>query len=146
MRYFKNIFLAVAVMALCASCDIETSDNGPLDGFWHLEKVDTLATGGSRQMGEQRVFWSFQGHLLSVVDKIDPTTECVLRFAHEGEELKLSEPHRSNREEGDPPLTTVDALRMFGINVLEESFVVETLKGRKMVLRGKDVRLIFKKF
>ena len=30
-----------------ASCELETSDNGKFDGFWHLERVDTLATGGS---------------------------------------------------------------------------------------------------
>lgn len=31
--------------ALLNSCEVDSSDNGDLDGFWHLESVDTLATG-----------------------------------------------------------------------------------------------------
>ena len=39
--------LSLAVMMLTlSSCEVETSQNGDLDGFWHLEQVDTLATGG----------------------------------------------------------------------------------------------------
>lgn len=38
--------LSLAVMMLTlSSCEVETSQNGDLDGFWHLEQVDTLATG-----------------------------------------------------------------------------------------------------
>ena len=39
---------AIALSMLFTACgiDFEGSDNGKLDGFWHLEKVDTLATGG----------------------------------------------------------------------------------------------------
>ena len=39
---------AIAISMLLTACgiDFEGSDNGKLDGFWHLEKVDTLATGG----------------------------------------------------------------------------------------------------
>ena len=40
------LFFAVLVFTL-SSCEIETSQNGDLDGFWHLEQVDTLATGGT---------------------------------------------------------------------------------------------------
>jgi hypothetical protein len=40
--------LSLAVMMLTlSSCEVETSQNGDLDGFWHLEQVDTLATGGA---------------------------------------------------------------------------------------------------
>ena len=39
--------LSLAVMMLTlSSCEVETSQNGDLDGFWHLEEVGTLATGG----------------------------------------------------------------------------------------------------
>lgn len=43
------MFLAFAVMGLLlpSSCTIEASDNGDFDGFWHLERVDTLTTGGN---------------------------------------------------------------------------------------------------
>ena len=46
----KNRFIIAWIWALgvsvLAGCDIETSDNGDLDGMWRLESVDTLASGG----------------------------------------------------------------------------------------------------
>ena len=39
----RLIFVLTICMALVA-CDIETSGNGDLDGFWQLRQVDTLAT------------------------------------------------------------------------------------------------------
>ena len=43
-----SILCIVPVLLLMSltSCEIETSENGDLDGYWHLEQVDTLATGG----------------------------------------------------------------------------------------------------
>ena len=41
----KDIYTIIAAWltaVLSASCEIETSDNGDLDGFWHLERVDTI--------------------------------------------------------------------------------------------------------
>ena len=43
-----------------ASCELETSDNGKFDGFWHLERVDTLATGRSLNLQQKRIFWGVQ--------------------------------------------------------------------------------------
>ena len=42
------ILMLVGMLVLCfqSACTLETSDNGDLDGYWHLEQVDTLATGG----------------------------------------------------------------------------------------------------
>jgi hypothetical protein len=52
--------LSLAVMMLTlSSCEVETSQNGDLDGFWHLEQVDTLATGGTCNFADKRVFWVF---------------------------------------------------------------------------------------
>ena len=49
-----------ALLMSLTSCEIETSDNGKLDGFWHLERVDTLATGKSVDYTNKLVFWGVQ--------------------------------------------------------------------------------------
>ena len=41
----RMIYLIAAISLVLSSCTLETSDNGDFDGFWHLERVDTLATG-----------------------------------------------------------------------------------------------------
>ena len=43
-------------------------------------------------------------------------------------------------------LTDVRPLRPLGINELDEHFLVERLSGSRMVLRGKMIRLHFRKF
>ena len=56
MKY-STLCLLLFILLLPAACDIESTDNGNLDGFWHLEQVDTLATGGSLNLKEQKIFW-----------------------------------------------------------------------------------------
>ena len=34
-------FVAISMFAF-SSCELESSDNGKLDGFWHLESIDSL--------------------------------------------------------------------------------------------------------
>ena len=40
----KKILFIFSTLLLFCSCDIESSKNGDLDGFWHLERVDTIST------------------------------------------------------------------------------------------------------
>ena len=35
-------------------CELETTDNGDLDGYWHLEQVDSLAGQRSIDYGQSR--------------------------------------------------------------------------------------------
>ena len=35
------MFLLGSLALVMSSCEMETTDNGDLDGFWHLESVDT---------------------------------------------------------------------------------------------------------
>ncbi len=53
----RLIFVLTICMALVA-CDIETSGNGDLDGFWQLRQVDTLATEGTTDMRQSMIYWA----------------------------------------------------------------------------------------
>ena len=64
----KSLLATLATTLLLASCNVETSDNGPLDGFWHLERVDTLATGGTTDYSSGYVFWGVQKDLIYIKD------------------------------------------------------------------------------
>lgn len=61
----RMIYLIAAISLVLSSCTLETSDNGDLDGFWHLERVDTLATGNYLDLSRERVFWGVQHKLIS---------------------------------------------------------------------------------
>ena len=162
-KYGKVKFSSVAasVLALVAvmsfvSCDIETSDNGKLDGFWHLEQVDTLATGGTADFSERYVFWGVQKDLIFIKDSENGAIGTYyLRFAQTSDSLHVTkaflnhghEDSGNYEEGGDLPVEEVnDDLRHLGLNDLPEHFVKETLNSRLMVICTKKLRLKFRRF
>ena len=44
-------FVAISMFAF-SSCELESSDNGKLDGFWHLESIDSLENGKTVDMSK----------------------------------------------------------------------------------------------
>ena len=155
MKISISYIVPVLLLMSLTSCEIETSENGNLDGYWHLEQVDTLATGGVCDYRNQRVFWGIQHKLISVsdFDTFGSWLGYYFRFNQTGDSLILSKPYKNNWHQdngdfgGDIPLTDInDTVRRCGINNLVEPFYKEKLSGSKMILRTKDLRLNFKKF
>ena len=141
----KNILIIFLVLLLFCSCDLETSKNGDLDGFWHLERVDTLSTSGSLDLSQAKLFWAFQKDLLQLRGD---EQEFYLRFNHHDNQLDLSNPHLRDREKDDPAISssTMYLIRPYGINEEEEYFQVINLDNDNMVLRNQDLQLWFRKF
>lgn len=144
---------AVAVMAVMAgssvSCTLETSDNDNLDGFWHLERVDTLATGGVCDLSEELRFWAVQRHLINIVDRGNTSNGgyfgYLSHFSHEGDRMRLYDMYVNDRMVGDIKMETAEPLNVFGINALEENFRVEQLSSSRMQLSTDVLRLHFRK-
>lgn len=129
------------------SCELETSGNGDLDGFWHLVQVDTLQTGGVNDTSKELFFWSFQVNLLELSDRSYQIPIFMARFNHENGQLKVTQPCLYNRDEGNEMVTeeNVKDISPYGLNALEETFRVEELSGSRMTLSNGTLRLYFKK-
>lgn len=154
---FLPAMMAVSLMVASAlslsSCDLEHSDNGDLDGYWHLESIDTLANGHTADFSKSYVFWGIEYKLISTRVTNTGTDRFYLRFEQTSDSLKITQAyldhgHQDNGEDGgDLPVDEVtDDLRFYGINHLPEEFYKEALDGTKMILRSKTLRLKFKKF
>ena len=145
MRHF---LYSVGLVLLLAGCDLETSDNGDLDGYWHLTRVDTLTTGGTLDTSEQLLFWAVQVRLLNVVDQSDDADHMgyLLRFEHKEGTLRVYQPYKNSRKDGDIKVDDASVLSPFGINRLDETFRVEQLDGDGMQLTGDALRLTFVRF
>lgn len=136
-----------------SSCTLESSGNGDLDGYWHLESIDTLATGKTGDYSNRRFFWGIEHRLISVSD-IDREGRLgyYFRFEQTGDSLFLGQAYKNNwhqdngKNGGDIPVDDVEPLRYYGVNELEEHFAKEALSGSRMILRSKTLRLKFKKF
>ena len=136
--------MATAFALLLASCDVHTSDNGKLDGMWHLVGVDTL-DGGHLDLSSQTKFWMFQANLMQL-SNTNRGELIICRFNQSGDSLTVSEPRVSNRNVGDTLITKPAVLSPYGINALNESFFIEMLQSDKMILRTDHLTLNFKKF
>lgn len=149
-----TIIISGIVFGMC-SCEMETSDNGDLDGFWHLESVDTLSTGGVKDYSNQHIFWAVEHKLISISDQetFKGFRGYWARFNQTGDSLILTTFYENNWHQdqgsngGDIPVVEInDTLRRCGINNLVERYRKEKLNGSKMILTTKDLRLNFKKF
>lgn len=146
MKKTTYILLTLLMLAVCTSCELETSTNGALDGYWRLQQVDTLQTTGTADLSAQRLFWAVQGKILMLNDLDYRYPECVMEFEHHDQRLTLHRPLISDRTKGDPVIGDAQILHPYGIRRLDEQFEVERLDGSRMVLRGEQLRLVFTKF
>ena len=116
----KRILLTLPLLGLLSfsSCDLEMSDNGELDGFWQLARIDTIGGGGC-DMVSSRIFWSVQLHLLQLSDHSGRNSTYLLRFQQDDAHLRVYDPYLSARNEGDKPLDDATVLQPYGIQSLE---------------------------
>lgn len=145
------IMTFIGIIVCLMSCTVESSDNGKLDGFWHLEEVDTLTTGGKNNLSDKRIFWGVQNKLISIKDYDTESFYC--RFQQTSDSLIMSSPyinhwHQDQGDDGgDIPMKEIsDNLRRCGINHMEEHFCKVRLTGGDMILANKEYRLRFRKF
>lgn len=140
-----RFFLIISVISLMTACHMESSENGHLDGFWHLVRVDTLSTGGTSDLHQDYFFWAFQFQLLSVRNTQKSPEEYFLRFQRQGDELVLSQPFQYVLQGKDAPVENIDLLRPFGINDQEERFRIVHLSSRRMTLKNNFLVLTMQK-
>lgn len=125
-------------MGLVACGDIEGSDNGSFDGMWQLTQVDSVGASVSFDMRQSHIFWSVQGSMLEMShhEKVngDNSTPLLFRFEFVSDTLHVTNPVINYRREQDPSPTSPKAAEFYGLNGLEEAFLVRQLSVSKMVL------------
>lgn len=144
MRKLLYIF---TMLLMLAACDIHTSNNGDLDGYWQLRSVDTLSSGMSCDMRDSMLFWSFQGNLLHVRDnKEEKLDKVFMRFTLSDKVMTLTNPIIDLRDSSDLVLIDTTFLRHYGIHDMPETLKVVTLNSSTMILENRVLRLNFRKY
>lgn len=148
----KLFYILIALFPLMTACELESSDNGDFDGYWHLVGIDSLSNGQHKDLSQQRIFWAVQFHLIQLrggdrKDEGGVGREFYEMFKLEPTQLTLSNPHEKDREAGDPVITEENLflLRPYGINALTERFDILRLNKDEMVLRSSVLQLRFRK-
>lgn len=134
---------------MLVSCELETSGNKELDGYWQMSQVDTLSTGGVADTREALVYWGVQGKLLQIRFSENGKflgEGLLFRFNRDDDMLTLSSPILHHLYETDEPISDVELLKPFGIFNLEEVFSIEELNDDVMVLASDTLRLHFRRY
>lgn len=156
MRYtLFSLLILFATIVLGACSNFETSGNGVFDGYWQLERMDTLATGGTTDMHERLVFWAVQHHLIELCDrhedtlKYGPTNVSVFyHFRRTDDSLHFIAdplPVTDNRAWADP-YATLENVAVYGFSRFDEAFRMVQLDDDNMILQSKFYRMYFRKY
>ena len=145
----RKILYLLALGMMAVSCELETSGNGNLDGYWQMSQVDTLETGGIADTRESLIYWGVQGNLIQIrysENYVYLGEGLLFRFDNKKSMLTLSSPVIHHLYETDEPVDDVEILKPYGIYHLEEKFSIELLDEDSMVLTNDVLRLHFRRY
>ena len=140
--------LSIVCLLMMTACDVETSDNGDLDGFWQMTEMHAayFSSMEGKDMRESGLTWSFQGKLLELRDATGHQQDIVMSFEHKGSELRVYNPYFVERDSGDIKVTNAIDLLPYGISNTDDTFQVLELSSDKMVLSNPMFMLSFRKY
>lgn len=137
---FDTLFILLSATSLLfASCELESSGNGNMDGYWRLSAIDTLQTDGSKDMTQSGQFWAVQGSFFQIGN-------TIMRHRRESDSLFLYDMRIHDRELGDTLITDTEHLSHIGIHTLTPTFKVLRLSSSDMVLSNKTYKYRLTKF
>lgn len=150
----KLLCLLTCILGLVACGDLEGSGNGDFDGMWQLAQVDSIDKNISIDVRERQIYWCVQGNMLDMRDHLlengDGHSPLLFRFEFVSDTLHVTNPFLNYRREQDPSPTSPKATEFYGLNGLEEAFLVRQLSASKMVLetcrQHNNVRMNFRKY
>lgn len=147
------LFPLVVFAVIClAACDLEADKvpgDNDFEGFWHLERMEMLATDSTSEpvvqdLSNQRIFWSFQHKLLQLRDYDNGYSQYLCRFQIAGGKITITEAYYW-KDANDHPITDGTLLKYYGIADLNTSFDYH-ISGSHMTLSNDSIKLNFKKF
>lgn len=147
----KKIFSMIAALMVLTACELHTSDNGDLDGFWQLTQMDTLSTNRSGDVRSMKIFWAVQGDMLEMRDlhtyDVEEQHEMLnFRFRLEQGRLYLTEPIANDRDISDSIVTSTATVAFYGLSRTDEVLDVVQLSAEKMTLQTELYRMYFRKY
>lgn len=148
------ILILAAFLSATACSNFESSGNGDFDGFWQLERMDTLATGGSADMRERLIFWAVQHRLIELCDRHVDTVAygpehlpVFYHFERTADSLRfLADPLPVVDQRPYDPYATLEHVKVFGFSRLDEAFRVLQLDDGHMTLQSQLYRMHFRKY
>lgn len=131
MSKINLFFLGIITAFILLSCQ-KADKNGELDGFWKLMRIEYVADGTTEDLKDKHRFMAIQLDLLQLRGE----GSHYARFVYECDSLYIKMIDNASDS----------LLQQFGMNAQEQSFAIERLNDKRLVLKSVYSKLIFKKF
>ena len=138
--------LYILLTIICNCCEIETYDNGKLDGYWKLYKITNINNGKEDDLINSSIFWAVQAKFIVLQNNNQNDDKILYRFNFSDDSLSLYSPMIYDKLNGNYELKNVEILKQFGIYNLRESFHIEKLTNKDLILSSESLYLYFRKF
>lgn len=139
--------LALLIIVLISSCE-SYQIHGDLDGFWQVSTIEKKETGDIIHCNGN-TYYSFQRELvlISYVSPNIPTGQTkenyIAYFTHENDSIYMTDFRIYIDKSGkQPPLSK---LEKFGLYDTYNSFCVEELTSKSLILNSQKARILLRK-
>ena len=137
----------IGVVLLLVGCDVETSNNGDLDGFWQMTQMADKHVNTIYDMRNSGITWSFQGKLLELRDVKKVHQDIIGSFSHQDGPLSVNNFYFVDRDKGDVRIDDpISYLVPYGVAQTNDKFNVLELSSDQMILESADFLLRFRKY
>ncbi len=154
MKHISFVIGCMFFLALLGACE-KVSDNGELDGLWHLTTI-TDTEGHVNDVSSYQRFWAFQLDLMNLrshTENIIPNyKEALARFQVKGSKLCITDIYLhpwADRINADDSLVvdeSTNVFQIFGIWGCRDTFDIQCLTSSTMQLKSNHAQLSFRKF
>jgi hypothetical protein len=150
MKKLLLLLIVCLVMGGFSGCNIETSDNGDLDGNWQLMEVHYFDNDSTANTKDSKIFLAFQFSLIRINGSINTKSDydyIISRFEHTGDSLILNNFYYNSRAHDS--LVTDTSTRDFvtiGVEGNEAHFYIEQLNSKTMILHSDFSRIRLRRF
>lgn len=144
ITHYISVF--VVAILLFSSCQIESPHNDKLDGYWHIEQIDSINKGVHVDKRESRITWAVQARLLQIRDyDSDVRSIYVCHFVYDDQTLTLTDAYYDDRTIGDTLITDFTQIEPYGVRTIPVSYTIEQLSSERMILSDGTIRIYFRK-
>ena len=142
----KKLASIILTCLLLASCEIETSGNGKLDGNWQLRQIDTLTTNGICDMSYSYIYWGIETDLLQVRDIDSDNLKIFFHIEQHADTLILLNPYQVISKSELKALENDSLRQPLGIDGTEDHYLIEKVSNGSLLLKNQRYRLQFRKY
>ena len=142
----KKLFYMTIIAALLTACDIDNAGNGGIYGNWQLQQVDTLASGGMRDMSKSCIYWAFESDVMQIRRIDGNNIKLMFTYKAAGDSITVRNPLLVRTKDELIAVEDKKTLEEYCMTGLTDIFHIIRKKNNTLILENSAYRMTFRKY